>query len=172
MSMLELLTILPYILLGSTLRIIWGMYKTYSSYLDIQLSWRRIAMEFSVDVLFGMFGGMFLSQLGIISIGISLGSLVSSLLGANVVDLIAKKFGLTGKMNIILSDQQLKFAEFNPREINAMGYVKNQGKITNSVYQKINGTTHDVAKYELNALVHKGLLKKIGTKKGTYYLSA
>jgi len=172
MSMIELLAILPYILLGSVLRIVWGMYKMYSSFLDIQPSWRRIVMEFSVDMLFGMFGGLFLSQMGIISIGISMGSLVSSLLGANVVDLIAKKFGLTGKMNIVLSDQQLKFTEFNPREINAMGYVKSQGKITNGVYQKINGTTEDVAKYELNVLVHKGMLKKIGAKKCRYYIPA
>jgi len=119
-----------------------------------------------------MFGGLFLSQLGIISIGISLGSLVSSLLGANVVDLIAKKFGLTGKMNIVLSDQQLKFTEFNPREINAMGYVKSQGRITNDAYQKINGTTHDVAKYELNTLVHRGMLKKAGNGKNTFYVSS
>ena len=169
--MIELLAILPYILLGSVMRIVWGMYKMYSSYLSIQLSWRRLLMEFSVDILFGMFGGMFLSQLGIISIGISMGSLVSSLLGANVVDLIAKKFGLTGKMNIILSDQQLKFTEFNTREINAMGYVKSQGRINNDAYQKINGTTHDVAKYELNALVHRGMLKKAGRGKNTFYAS-
>lgn len=170
--MIELLTILPYILLGSVLRIVWGMYKLFDSYLDVQLSWRRLVMEFSVDMLFGTFGGMFLSQLGIFTLGVSLGSLVSSLLGANVVDLIAKKFGLSGKMNIILSDQQLKFPEFNMKEINAITYVKSHGRITSGVYQKINSTTHNVAKYELSALVQKGMLKKIGTKKGTYYLPA
>jgi len=168
--MLELIAILPYILLGSVLRIVWGMYKMYSSYLSIQLSWRRIVMEFSVDILFGMFGGMFLSQLGIFSIGISLGSLISSLLGANVVDLIVKKFGLTGKMNIVLSDQQIGFTELNQNQINAMEFVKSQGKITNRVYQKINRTTCDIAKHELNSLVVKGKLKKIGKKKGTYYV--
>lgn len=127
-------------------------------------------MEFSVDILFGMFGGMFLSQLGIFSIGISLGSLISSLLGANVVDLIVKKFGLTGKMNIVLSDQQIGFTELNQNQINAMEFVKSQGKITNRVYQKINRTTCDIAKHELNSLVVKGKLKKIGKKKGTYYV--
>ena len=169
--MIELLAILPYILLGSVLRIVWGMYKMFNSYLSIQISWRRLVMEFSVDILFGMFGGMFLSQLGIISIGISLGSLVSSLLGANVVDLIAKKFGLTGKMNIVLSDQQLEFPELNQRQINAMGYIRSQGKITNREYQKINRTTRDVARHELSSLVNKGKLKEIGKSKGIYYVS-
>ena len=128
-------------------------------------------MEFVVDMLFGTFGGIFLSELGIFKLGVSMGSLVSSLMGANVVDLVAKKFGVTEKMNIILSDQQLKFTQFNPREINAMTYVKSHGRITNDAYEKINSTTHDVAKYELNAMVHKGVLKKVGTKKGTYYVS-
>jgi hypothetical protein len=168
--MIELLAILPYILLGSVLRIVWGMYKLVDSYLSIQLSWRRIVMEFLVDMLFGTFGGMFLSQLGIFTLGVGLGSLVSSLLGANVVDLIAKKFGLSGKMNIVLSDQQLEFPELNPREINAVAYVRSQGKITNMIYQKINRTTCDIAKHELNSLVVKGKLKKVGKKKGTYYV--
>lgn len=163
--------IVPYILLGSLLRIVWGMYKTFSSFLNIQLSWRRIVMEFTVDMLFGAFGGIFLSQLGIFKLGVSLGSLVSSLLGANVVDLVAKKFGVTGKMNIILSDQQLKFPDFNPREINAITYVKSQGKITNKIYENINQTTHDVAKHELNSLTHKGILKKVGEGRGVYYVS-
>jgi len=171
MNMLELLAILPYILLGSVLRIVWGMYKLFDSYLDIRLSWRRITMEFLVDMLFGTFGGMFLSQLGIFTLGVSLGSLVSSLLGANVVDLIAKKFGFSKKMEVILSDQQLEFPELNSREINAIEYVRSQGKITNIVYQRINRTTCDIAKHELNSLVVKGKLKKIGKTKGACYIS-
>ena len=58
--------------------------------------------EFSVNILFGMFGGIFFSQLGIFTIGINLGSMVSSLLGANVVDIIAKKFGFSRKMEVIV----------------------------------------------------------------------
>jgi len=170
--MLEVLAaIIPYILLGSLLRIVWGMYKTFSSFLDIQLSWKRIVMEFVVDMLFGTFGGVFLSQLGIFKLGISLGSLVSSLLGANVVDIVAKKFGVSGKMNIVLSDQQLKFPSLNMKEINAIEFVRREGKITNDIYEKINQTNHDVAKYELAALVHKGVLKKAGNGRGIYYTS-
>jgi len=168
--MLEVLAaIIPYILLGSILRIVWGMYKTFSSFLDIQLSWRRIVMEFVVDMLFGTFGGVFLSQLGIFKLGVSMGSLVSSLLGANVVNLVAKKFGVTGKMNIVLSDQQLKFPSFNMKEINAIDFVRREGRITNDIYERINQTTHDIARHELNSLVNKGIFKMIGKKKGAYY---
>jgi hypothetical protein len=170
-DVMELLAIIPYMVLGSVIRVVWGMYKVFTSFLNIHLSWRRIVAEFVVSMLFGMFGGIFLSQLNIYDVGVNLGCLVSSLLGANVVDVIAKKFGFSKKMEVIVSDQQLGFSEFNQRQINAMEYVRNQGKITNKIYQKINQTNPDVAKYELKTLVGKGKLKKIGKSKGAYYIS-
>jgi uncharacterized membrane-anchored protein YitT (DUF2179 family) len=163
--------VMPYIVLGASIRIVWGMYRAFNSFLSLHLSWRRLLAEFMVSVLFGMFGGVALSQLGIFSLGISLGSMVSSLLGANVVDLIAKKFGFSKKMEVIVSDEQLGFTEFNQRQINAMTYVRAQGKITNKIYQRINNTTRDVARHELDSLVSKGKLKRIGKSKGAYYVS-
>lgn len=52
-----------------------------------------------------------------------------------------------------------------------MEYVKINGKITNQIYQKINQTTCDVAKYELNALVRKKKLKAAGKTRGIFYVS-
>jgi len=112
-----------------------------------------------------------MTDIGMVKIGINLAALVSSLLGANVVNVITKKFGYSKEMRVIVSDQQLQFTEFNPREMNAMEYVRINGKITNQIYQKINQTTKDVAKYELQTLVSKKKLKKIGEKKGRYYVS-
>ena len=156
---------------GSTIRVIYGAYKAYSSFLDIKLSRRRIFMEWVVSMWFGFMGGIFLSESGMIKMGINLGAFVSSILGANVVDLIVKKFGFSKKMEVIVSDQQLGFTEFNRREMNALEFVRFKGKITNKVYQKINQTTQDVSKHELNALVTKGKLKEIGRTKGAYYVS-
>jgi hypothetical protein len=167
-----LVAIIPYMVLGSVIRVVWGMYKVFTSFLNIHLSWRRIVAEFVVSMLFGMFGGIFLSQLNIYDVGVNLGCLVSSLLGANVVDVIAKKFGFSKKMEVIVSDQQLGFSEFNQRQINAMEYARNQGKITNRIYQKINNTTRDIAKYELNSLVGKRMLKKTGKNRGACYALA
>jgi len=166
-----LLIIIPYILLGSGIRVIWGIYKAYTSFLNIKVNKVRVSIEFVVGILFGMFGGVVLSQLSILTVGINMGSLVSSLLGSNVVDIIAKKFGFSRKMEVIVSDQQLGFTEFNQRQVNAMEYVRSQGKITNKIYQKINRTDADVAKYELKALVEKKKLKKVGKTKGIYYVS-
>lgn len=82
------------------------------------------------------------------------------------------KFGYSKDMKVIVSDQQLQFTEFNPREVNAMEYVKINGKITNQIYQKINQTERSVAKYELATLVHKKKLKKVGAGKSSAYVLA
>lgn len=113
-----------------------------------------------------------MTDLGIIKIGVSLAAMVSSLMGPNVVDVIVKKFGLTKNMVIVVSDQQLGFPDLNIRERNAMLYVKENGKISNRVYQKINQTTHDIARNDLEYLLRKGKLKRIGKNKSTYYILA
>ena len=168
----DLLIVIAFAFCGSIMRIIYGAYKAYSSFLDIKLSRRRILMEWVVSLWFGFMGGIFLSQLEIVKLGVNAGAFVASILGANVVDLIVKKFGFSKKMEVIVSDQQLGFTEFNRREMNAMEFVKFKGKITNKVYQKINQTTRDVAKYELKALVSKRILKEVGATKGVYYVSS
>jgi predicted HTH transcriptional regulator len=123
-------------------------------------------------MMFGIFGGVLLSSLGIFTIGMSFGTLVSSLLGANVIELIAKKFGWSKKMDVVVSDQQLGFADLGNRQINALQYVQAKGRITNREYQRINRTTNNVAKHELQSLVEKKKLKKAGANKGAYYVSA
>jgi len=170
--MLELIvSLLPYVLLGSSVKVIWGLYRAYTTYMTLSISWRRIAMEFVVGIFFGIFGGVILNELKIFAIGVNLGSLVSSILGANVIDVIAKKFGFSRKMEMVVSDQQLKFPDLNENQMNALSYLKlGEGKMTNKVYQKINKVSRDVARHELDSLVEKGYLKMKGKGKGAYYI--
>jgi hypothetical protein len=167
----EIITVIAYAACGASIRLLWGIYNAEETFLNLQLSKKRLFFEFLVSMIFGMFGGQLMTDLGMIKIGVSLGAMVSSLLGANVVNVITKKFGYSKEMKVIVSDQQLQFTEFNPRQMNAMEYVKIQGKITNQIYQKINQTEHDVAKYELNALVNKGKLKRMGNNRAICYVS-
>jgi uncharacterized membrane protein YeaQ/YmgE (transglycosylase-associated protein family) len=167
----EIIMVIAYAACGASIRLLWGIYNAEETFLNLQLSKKRLFFEFFVSMIFGLFGGQLMTDLGMIKIGVSLGAMVSSLLGANVVSVITKKFGYSKEMRVIVSDQQLQFTEFNPRQMNAMEYVKIQGKITNQIYQKINQTDHDIAKYELNALVSKKKLKRIGTNNKTNYVS-
>jgi hypothetical protein len=167
----EIIMITVYAACGSSMRVLWGVYNAEETFLNLQLSRKRLFFEFLVSMIFGIFGGQLMTDIGMVKIGINLAALVSSLLGANVVNVITKKFGYSKEMKVIVSDQQLQFTEFNPREMNAMEYVRINGKITNQIYQKINQTTKDVAKYELQTLVSKKKLKKVGEMKGRYYIS-
>ena len=167
----EIITVIAYAACGASIRLMWGVYNAEETFLNLQLSRKRLVFEFLVSLVFGLFGGQFMTDAGMTKIGICLSAMVSSLLGANVVNVITKKFGYSKDLKVIVSDQQLQFTEFNPREVNAMEYVKINGKITNQIYQKINQTTRDVARYELNALVRKKKLKQIGRNRGASYAS-
>jgi len=68
------------------------------------------------------------------------------------------------------SEEQLQQSGLNDRQIKAVLYVKEKGKITNSEYQKLNEISKRTAAYELVELVetHK-MLKQQGESVGTYY---
>jgi len=67
------------------------------------------------------------------------------------------------------TEEQLKKIGLNERQIKAIEYVKNNGKITNSDYQKLSEVSERTALRDLDELNAKGILQKKGEKKGTYY---
>jgi hypothetical protein len=158
--------------MGSGFRLVWGIYRAWTSYNGIRIAAKRIVFEFCMNLAFGAAGGVLMNELGIFKIGIGLASFVSGLLGANTVDLIAKRFGWSKKMDVIVSDQQLQFPDLNARQVNALTYVQSCGKITNKEYQRMSNVTRDVARYELSSLVEKKRLRKVGHNKGAYYVTA
>lgn len=167
----EEIVIVSYAVFGAVMRMLWGVWKAEDSVINIRLSGRRLVFEFLVSFLFGVFGGQLVTDLGLFKFGINLSTVVSSLIGANVVDVIAKKFGYTKKMEVIVSDQQIT-SGLNLRESNALEFMKINGTITNMLYQKINSTTHSIAKYELDFLVQCRKLKRMGKNNSTYYTLA
>ena len=70
----------------------------------------------------------------------------------------------------IYNEEYLAKLGLNERQIKAVMYAKEKGKITNSEYQGIGKTSKPTATRELTALVVLNLLEKQGvTGKGTYY---
>ena len=57
----------------------------------------------------------------------------------------------------------------NFRQILALAYAKHKKKITNSLYQQINGVSTHVAGNELRELSSYGLLVQLGRGKSSYY---
>ncbi|TYB83677.1 MAG: transcriptional regulator [Kosmotoga sp.] len=71
----------------------------------------------------------------------------------------------------IYTEEYLRKSGLNERQIKAVMYVKERGRITNREYQEINKTTKKTATRDLTGLVHLDIFEKIGTTgKGTSYI--
>ncbi|GHT41610.1 ATP-dependent DNA helicase [Bacteroidia bacterium] len=69
-----------------------------------------------------------------------------------------------------LTEEQLVKLGLHERQIRAVEYVKEKGKITNKEYQKINEISNRTATYELKELVENfNVLKISGASVGTFY---
>ena len=66
--------------------------------------------------------------------------------------------------------ERLQALGLNERQIKAVLYVKEQGRITNREYQKLTGVSKPTATRDLEALILKGVFEKQGTTgRGVYY---
>lgn len=79
-----------------------------------------------------------------------------------------------GVMSVIFykdkwNEETLKRLGLNDRQIKAVYYIKEHGKITNSDYQKINNVSERTALRDLDDLIRKEIVLKKGQKKGTHY---
>ena len=158
-----------YALFGSLVRALLGMYKAYTSTIDFRLNIRRVLMEICISTILGTFGVIILKEVGIFNFEIKLAAMVAGFLGADIVTLIMKKFGLKKGFEIKVTDEQVLLAEFNPRQIAALKYLKSNKRITSFIYQQLNRTSPRSAKYDLTQLVMKGKLIRLGKGKSVYY---
>ena len=71
----------------------------------------------------------------------------------------------------IYTEEYLRKLGLNERQIKAVMYVKERGKITNKEYQELVNTTKKTASRDLKYLTEHGIFEQIGyTGKGTYYI--
>ena len=62
-------------------------------------------------------------------------------------------------------------ANANPRQQRALQYLREHGSITNREYRtRCQGVSSETLRLDLADLVEQGILLKVGTKKGTYYI--
>jgi ATP-dependent DNA helicase RecG len=67
-------------------------------------------------------------------------------------------------------EELLRQAGLNDRQIRAISYAKQQGRITNADYQRINSCSRNTASSELRSLIDQRWLKQEGTKgAGSFY---
>ncbi|WP_342764381.1 DeoR family transcriptional regulator [Thermococcus sp. M36] len=70
----------------------------------------------------------------------------------------------------IYTEDYLRKLDLNERQIKAVLYVREKGRIRNKEYQGLFGVSEATATRDLNELVKRDIFEKIGvTGKGTYY---
>lgn len=70
----------------------------------------------------------------------------------------------------IFTESVLAKLGLNERQLKAIKFIKNEGKITNKEYKKLTGVSKPTASRDLNELVNKSIFVRIGeTGKGTLY---
>ena len=83
---------------------------------------------------------------------------------------IMKLLDLGETKNVVYTGENLKKMGLSERQIKAVMYVKEKGRITNKEYQEINKCFRNTV---TNDLIDKGVLKASGKKgKGAYYVIA
>jgi len=68
-----------------------------------------------------------------------------------------------------ITPEQLTKLGLNDRQVKAVLFIKEKGKITNSEYQVLNEVSDRTALRDIEELTEKGILIKEGEKKGTSY---
>ncbi len=71
-----------------------------------------------------------------------------------------------------LTDEVLSSLGINERQAKAVAQVKKDGRIANAEYRDLVGVTRKTAARDLDDLVEKGVLKRVGEKRGSHYVLA
>ena len=71
-----------------------------------------------------------------------------------------------------LTERVMANLNLNERHRRALIHVKINGRITNAEYQKLIGVTRKTSARDLDELVEKGVLQRVGERRGTHYLLA
>ncbi|OGV64607.1 MAG: hypothetical protein A3K19_29720 [Lentisphaerae bacterium RIFOXYB12_FULL_65_16] len=69
-----------------------------------------------------------------------------------------------------LTDEVLAGFALSERQLRAIAHVKRHGRITNADYQQCAGATRKTAARDLDVLVVKGVLRRVGEKRGSHYV--
>jgi predicted HTH transcriptional regulator len=68
-----------------------------------------------------------------------------------------------------LTVEVLASLALNERQVKAVGFIRREGRLTNQQYQEITDASRATAKRDLEDLVTKGVLARLGTGRAVHY---
>jgi hypothetical protein len=168
-TVLTYASFLGFALFGSFCRAMFGLYRAYTTFPDFVPEKARIGVEIVASTFFGLLATVILREMNLLNYALPVVALIAGLLGADLISLITKKLGVSKGMQVILSERQMQDADLSDRQVRAMRYARENGSISNSIYQKINDAGPRTANADLQSLVRKGRLSKKGRTKDVRY---
>ncbi len=78
-------------------------------------------------------------------------------------------FGVVFRKDIY-NEEYLRSLELNDRQITAVMYVKENGKITNREYRSLAEISDETARLDLNDMVKRNILRQVGKGRGAHYV--
>jgi ATP-dependent DNA helicase RecG len=109
-------------------------------------------------------------------LGLGIDRMIEEMLehGHPAPDFEAKPYSFTVRLHNTLERTPVRQhwpTNMNERQMRAMGYLDKQGRITNREYRQLCPEVNpETLRLDLTDLIEKGLILKIGEKKGTYYI--
>jgi len=76
----------------------------------------------------------------------------------------------SGGKAIVISEIEKLGVEMNERQKEGLKIIFEKGKITNADYAEMFGVSRNTATNDLSDLVEKGLVKRVGRGRGSYYV--
>lgn len=171
MAVFETLAVyLTFSMIGAVTRALFGLYKSYHRKNLDRVVFRSFLIEIIASLFFGTFASLILQEIGWLDVSIEITSMISGFFGADLLSIVSKKIGLKGKLSVKMAEEVFEHPELNQRQVNGMRYLEKNGRITNDIYQNLNGITHSSAKYDLKRMLELKKIRKKGNGRGTYYI--
>ena len=95
MDLVPLIIFIFYSMVGAVVRALFGIYKAYTSLSTFNLNLKRIGFEIIASVIFGTFATAILQEIVIIELSATATALLSGFLGADLLNLILKRYGIS-----------------------------------------------------------------------------
>ena len=162
-------TFVGFPLFGALMRTVFGVYRAYSNFEQFTISLPHVVVEILASMCFGIFGAMILNEVGIWKFGVNIIQVLAGFFGADIVGILTKKFGLSKGIEVHVVEN-VEYPDLNLKQQKAIQYIKKNGRITNTLYQKMNEVSNDSAKWDLKILAARKIVKRIGDGRGAYYL--
>jgi len=155
---------------GAVFRLVFGLWKAYNDGIPIAFVWTRIVIEIVASCGFGLFGLLIMQVFSKWSLpdGVTLAVVaVAGFAGADLLNLATKKLGVKEITTVF---QKAPVAGLGANQQRALEFVQVAKGISNDEYQRLNKVSDSTSTRELNALVTKGFLRKVGAGRATKYV--